>query len=186
MKLATVTFKKDLTWNQQLGPEQLCHFTERFGSGHLHLSALKFLISEGSVCQPWPVSLCPQLYFWPSPALLYIERVHPAGGRFLGSQVSWLVTGFGYREVWARDRSVGGKEKQEATPHSLEWLCLLCDSNYLRACDPGPRHLSSHLPPLSLTAFLLWPISVLPPFLLYMSLVINIRSCSFSWLDPDW
>lgn len=58
MKLATVTFKKDSTWNQQLGPNQLCHFTEWFGSGHLHRSALEFLISKGCVCQPWPV-LCP-------------------------------------------------------------------------------------------------------------------------------
>ena len=37
--------------------------------------------------------------------VLHIGRVHPAGGRFPGGQVSGLLPGFGYREELVGDRT---------------------------------------------------------------------------------
>lgn len=53
--------------------------------------------------------------FLPSPTLLYIGRVHPANGRFPSGLVSWLLTGFGYREALTGDGGggEGGARRRE-------------------------------------------------------------------------
>lgn len=110
-----------------------------------------------------------------------------------GSPCQWQIPkwsdqlashGCGYRETLAEDRRVGKEEKPQSPRPSLsrvlsgEWQSLLCDSNYPRGCDFCPRPLPFHLPPLSLIAFLLWPIFVLPSFL--VSLVKLLETPCFS------
>ena len=96
-------------WNWQLwhsekmrlggsvGPQyQLCHLLSDMGQVtsiylHLNFSSVKGVcVSCGLRC----IS-----------DVLHIGRVHPAGGRFPGGQVSGLLPGFGYREELVGDRT---------------------------------------------------------------------------------